>query len=244
MPLPQLVDELGLDPFTDWETSGFWDPVHGLTIEAPVFASKIRLPTMLGQFVHTLPLFRCARRGTPSLLRPRCACSPRLREQDSGDSGAPATASKRRLAAPPPPPWGSEAAARAVRPQAAVPGRQGHHGPPCWQQSSTTTHPQRNTPATTGSRPVSSSSGKVPPAAPLVLPMPAISRLQEVLAAPGPGEHPVAALLCLPGHGCPQHARPAHRRWAGTHVLSSPAQRRPCSVPGMRRDSRPPAGTA
>lgn len=55
-----LLDELGIqDALTDWETSGFWSPEQGLTIEAPVFSSKIRLPTMLGQFVHTLPLLRC-----------------------------------------------------------------------------------------------------------------------------------------------------------------------------------------
>ena len=54
-----LVRELGIPwPFTDWETSGFWSPEKGLTIEAPVFSKLPRLPTMLGQFVHTLPLFR------------------------------------------------------------------------------------------------------------------------------------------------------------------------------------------
>ena len=53
-----LVRELGIEwPFTDWKTSGFWSP-EGLTIEAPVFNALPRLPTMLGQFVHTLPLFR------------------------------------------------------------------------------------------------------------------------------------------------------------------------------------------
>lgn len=53
-----LVKELGIDwPFTDWETSGFWTP-QGLSIEAPVFSSLPRLPTMLGQFVHTFSLFR------------------------------------------------------------------------------------------------------------------------------------------------------------------------------------------
>ena len=54
-----LVRELGIDwPFTDWKTSGFWSP-QGLDISAPVFSALPRLPTMLGQFVHTLPLFRC-----------------------------------------------------------------------------------------------------------------------------------------------------------------------------------------
>ena len=55
-----LVRELGIEnPFTDWTTSGFWSP-QGLTTEAPVFSRRPQLPTMLGQFVHTLPLFRQA----------------------------------------------------------------------------------------------------------------------------------------------------------------------------------------
>ena len=55
-----LVRELGIqNPFTDWTTSGFWSP-QGLTTEAPVFSRRPQLPTMLGQFVHTLPLFRRA----------------------------------------------------------------------------------------------------------------------------------------------------------------------------------------
>ena len=55
-----LVRELGIpSPFTDWTTSGFWSP-EGLTTEAPVFSRRPQLPTMLGQFVHTLPLFRRA----------------------------------------------------------------------------------------------------------------------------------------------------------------------------------------
>ena len=45
-------------PFTDWTPSGFWSR-EGLTTEAPVFSRRPQLPTMLGQFVHTLPLFRC-----------------------------------------------------------------------------------------------------------------------------------------------------------------------------------------
>ena len=53
-----LVRELGIPwPFTDWTTSGFWSP-EGLTTEAPIFSRRPQLPTMLGQFVHTLPLFR------------------------------------------------------------------------------------------------------------------------------------------------------------------------------------------
>jgi hypothetical protein len=42
-------------PLTDWTTSGFWSP-KGLTTEAPVFSKLPRLPTLLGQFVHTAPL--------------------------------------------------------------------------------------------------------------------------------------------------------------------------------------------
>lgn len=53
--------ELGVPwPFTDWTPSGFWSP-QGLTTEAPVFSRRPQLPTMLGQFVHTLPLFRLGR---------------------------------------------------------------------------------------------------------------------------------------------------------------------------------------
>ena len=53
----QLVKELDIPwPFTEWTTSGFWSP-SGLTTEAPVFSSKPRLPALVGQFVHTAPLF-------------------------------------------------------------------------------------------------------------------------------------------------------------------------------------------
>lgn len=51
-----LVRELGIEwPFTPFTTSGFWSP-SGLTTEAPVFSEKIRLPTMLGQFIWTAQL--------------------------------------------------------------------------------------------------------------------------------------------------------------------------------------------
>lgn len=54
-----LVRELGIDwPFTPFTTSGFWSP-SGLTTEAPVFSEKIRLPTMLGQFIWTSQLEWC-----------------------------------------------------------------------------------------------------------------------------------------------------------------------------------------
>lgn len=55
-----LVRELGVpNPFTDWTTSGFWSP-QGLTTEAPVFSKQQQYPTLLGQFIHTFPLFRYA----------------------------------------------------------------------------------------------------------------------------------------------------------------------------------------
>ncbi|KAK9843730.1 hypothetical protein WJX81_003891 [Elliptochloris bilobata] len=53
-----LVRDLEIPwPFTTWSRSGFWGP-RGLAIEAPVFSELPRLPTLLGQFWHTLPLFR------------------------------------------------------------------------------------------------------------------------------------------------------------------------------------------
>ena len=62
-----LLKELGIPwPLTDWTRSGFWGP-EGLRIESPVFSSQPRLPTLLGQFVHTFPLFRyvLSRKTTP-----------------------------------------------------------------------------------------------------------------------------------------------------------------------------------
>merc|ERR1719301_459492 len=54
----RLADELGLEePFTDWTESSFFSP-SGLVTEGPVFQSKPRLPALLGQAVHTFPLFR------------------------------------------------------------------------------------------------------------------------------------------------------------------------------------------
>eukprot|EP01023_Acetabularia_acetabulum_P049350 TRINITY_DN5265_c0_g1_i2.p1 TRINITY_DN5265_c0_g1~~TRINITY_DN5265_c0_g1_i2.p1 ORF type:complete len:546 (-),score=110.46 TRINITY_DN5265_c0_g1_i2:337-1974(-) len=43
--------------FTRFTPSGFWGP-KGLTTESPVFSELPRLPTILGQFIHTFPLFR------------------------------------------------------------------------------------------------------------------------------------------------------------------------------------------
>ena len=54
----RLADELGLEePFTDWTESSFFSP-SGLVTEGPVCQSKPRLPALLGQAVHTFPLFR------------------------------------------------------------------------------------------------------------------------------------------------------------------------------------------
>lgn len=53
-----LVSELNLpQPFTEWTRSSFYSP-YGLDVEAPVFHELPRLPTPLGSFLYTLPLFR------------------------------------------------------------------------------------------------------------------------------------------------------------------------------------------
>ncbi|PNH05243.1 Phytoene dehydrogenase, partial [Tetrabaena socialis] len=54
----KLIEELKLPswPLTDFTTSGFWNP-KGLVTEAPVFSKLPRLPTLVGQFVHTFPLY-------------------------------------------------------------------------------------------------------------------------------------------------------------------------------------------
>ena len=62
-----LCDELEIQPFTEFLTSGFWKPDSGegehrrrrgkLVTEAPVFSSKPQLPTIVGQFLYTSPLF-------------------------------------------------------------------------------------------------------------------------------------------------------------------------------------------
>lgn len=57
--ISDLVDnqlDLEESPFTDYLTSGFWAP-DGLITEAPVFSKQTRLPTIIGQFVATHPLF-------------------------------------------------------------------------------------------------------------------------------------------------------------------------------------------
>eukprot|EP00798_Chlamydomonas_sp_ICE-L_P018499 gene18499-24997_t len=54
----KLLKDLDLPewPLTDWTTSGFWNP-KGLVTEAPVFSKLPRLPALIGQFVHTYPLY-------------------------------------------------------------------------------------------------------------------------------------------------------------------------------------------
>ncbi|KAG2497258.1 hypothetical protein HYH03_004842 [Edaphochlamys debaryana] len=54
----KLIEDLNLPswPLTDFTTSGFWNP-KGLVTEAPVFSKLPRLPTLVGQFVHTFPLY-------------------------------------------------------------------------------------------------------------------------------------------------------------------------------------------
>lgn len=58
-----LCDELEIQPMTDFLTSGFWalpeeeGSAGMLVTEAPVFSSKPQLPTILGQFFFTSPLF-------------------------------------------------------------------------------------------------------------------------------------------------------------------------------------------
>ncbi|KAJ7538182.1 hypothetical protein O6H91_11G037300 [Diphasiastrum complanatum] len=54
----QLVKELSIpSPFTDWTKSSFYSP-EGIDVEAPIFSSLPRLPTPLGSFLYTTPLFR------------------------------------------------------------------------------------------------------------------------------------------------------------------------------------------
>ncbi|CAM6113071.1 unnamed protein product [Calypogeia fissa] len=47
-----LVDELGLQPFTDWTRSAQYSPA-GLEVESPIFQDLPRLPSPLGTFVYT-----------------------------------------------------------------------------------------------------------------------------------------------------------------------------------------------
>ncbi|AFY71835.1 amine oxidase [Thalassoporum mexicanum PCC 7367] len=47
-----LVDELGIKPFTDWTRSGQYSPA-GLEVEAPIFQDLPTLPSPLGTFLYT-----------------------------------------------------------------------------------------------------------------------------------------------------------------------------------------------
>ncbi|MGK7940753.1 MAG: FAD-dependent oxidoreductase [Crocosphaera sp.] len=48
----QLVEELGLNPFTDWTRSSQYSPA-GLEVESPIFQNEPLLPTPLGTFLYT-----------------------------------------------------------------------------------------------------------------------------------------------------------------------------------------------
>ncbi|MBM0744259.1 FAD-dependent oxidoreductase [Phormidium sp. CLA17] len=47
-----LVNQLGLNPFTDWTRSSQYSPA-GLEVESPIFQQEPRLPTPLGTFLYT-----------------------------------------------------------------------------------------------------------------------------------------------------------------------------------------------
>lgn len=47
-----LVDELGIQPFTNWTQSSQYSP-NGLEVESPIFQAQPRLPTPLGTFIYT-----------------------------------------------------------------------------------------------------------------------------------------------------------------------------------------------
>ncbi|WP_415354700.1 hydroxysqualene dehydroxylase [Leptolyngbya sp. FACHB-1624] len=47
-----LVEQLGLQPFTDWTRSSQYSP-NGLEVESPIFQQEPRLPTPLGTFLYT-----------------------------------------------------------------------------------------------------------------------------------------------------------------------------------------------
>lgn len=74
-----LVKELGIEsPFTPFTTSGFWTP-EGLSTSAPVFSQEERLPALIGQFVYTNPLFRCAPHTSTHQPPSTCPLEPALR---------------------------------------------------------------------------------------------------------------------------------------------------------------------
>ena len=47
-----LVNELGINPFTDWTRSSQYSPA-GLEVESPIFQNEPLLPTPLGTFIYT-----------------------------------------------------------------------------------------------------------------------------------------------------------------------------------------------
>ncbi|KAJ7513577.1 hypothetical protein O6H91_23G005300 [Diphasiastrum complanatum] len=47
-----LVDELGIQPFTNWTQSAQYSP-NGLEVESPIFQDVPRLPSPLGTFIYT-----------------------------------------------------------------------------------------------------------------------------------------------------------------------------------------------
>ena len=62
----RLLDEIGASSaLTDWKRSSLYSP-QGVEVDSPVFQSRPRLPTPLGQFVHTLTAF--ARISVPDRL--------------------------------------------------------------------------------------------------------------------------------------------------------------------------------
>jgi uncharacterized protein with NAD-binding domain and iron-sulfur cluster len=53
----RILEEIGAtSALTDWQRSSLYSP-DGVEVDSPVFQSKPRLPTPLGQFVHTLTAF-------------------------------------------------------------------------------------------------------------------------------------------------------------------------------------------
>ena len=55
----KLLHDLGLEewPLTNWTESRILGPDGSLITSSPIFSSKPRLPTVLGQFVYTADLF-------------------------------------------------------------------------------------------------------------------------------------------------------------------------------------------
>ena len=87
-----LVKELDIEnPFTPFTTSGFWTP-DGLSTSAPVFSQEERLPALIGQFVYTNPLFRCAPATSAPPPLPPCPLATELQDLGPLHGRAPAQA--------------------------------------------------------------------------------------------------------------------------------------------------------